>query len=251
MTSSLSRDERTLTYLDPRLVDLYDVDNPGGPDHDYYRALASKHGARRILDLGCGTGILTVTLASPGRSVVGVDPSPQMIAYARRRPGAAAVTWIEGDSSELAPGPFDLMVMTGNVAQHIPDPEWARTLSDLRAVAAPGAVLAFESRNPSSRAWEAWAREEPATRDTMFGPLTEWCTAEERDGGQVLLHFFNRFEATQEMLEEDLLLTFRDADLLTAQLAAADLEVTAIWGDWQRTPFDGDQPVMVFEARPL
>ena len=47
---------------DPRIVDLYDLDNPDGPDHDFYRALADSRDARSILDLGCGTGILTVTL---------------------------------------------------------------------------------------------------------------------------------------------------------------------------------------------
>ncbi|XQN48528.1 class I SAM-dependent methyltransferase, partial [Glutamicibacter creatinolyticus] len=55
-----------------RLVDLYDADNPDGPDHDYYRELAARHAASSILDLGCGTGILTVTFAGPGRQVTGV-----------------------------------------------------------------------------------------------------------------------------------------------------------------------------------
>lgn len=242
-----------MTDYDPWIVDLYDGDNPDGPDHDYYRSLATNIGARRILDIGCGTGILTVTFATPGRTVIGVDPSSTMIAYARRRAGADGVTWIEGDTRDLPADSFDLMVMTGNVAQHIADPGWERTLTDLRRVAAQGAILAFESRNPAARAWETWASEEPTTRDTMHGPLREWCEVEERHGGQVMLRFFNRFEATGELVEQDELLTFRSRDLLTAQLAAAGFAVTAVWGDWRRTPFDGSQAVMVFEAeaRPL
>lgn len=144
-----------------RLVDLYDADNPDGPDHDYYRELAARHAANSILDLGCGTGILTVTFAGPGRQVTGVDPSAAMLDYARRRPGAQAVRWVHGDSPLLPDGPYDLMVMTGNVAQHIADPQWQRTLSDLRARAAAGAVLAFESRNPAARAWETWGQRNP------------------------------------------------------------------------------------------
>lgn len=94
-----------VTDYAPRTVALYDGDNPDGPDHDYYRSLASVHGTRRILDLGCGTGILTVTLAAPGRVVVGVDPSPAMITYARQRSGAAGVAWVEGDSRDIVDGP--------------------------------------------------------------------------------------------------------------------------------------------------
>jgi ubiquinone/menaquinone biosynthesis C-methylase UbiE len=236
---------------DPRIVALYDGDNPDGPDHDYYRSLAADHGAQSILDLGCGTGMLTVTLVAPGRTVVGVDPSASMISYARQRSGADAVSWIEGDASDLASGPFDLMVMTGNVAQHIPDPHWERTLRELRRVASAGALLAFESRNPSVRAWESWAQEQPTTRDTMFGPLTEWYETDVPNEGQVLLRSFNQFEATKEVVGENQLLTFRSVDVLTAQLVAAGFEVSSVWGDWERTPFDGDQGVMVVEARPV
>ena len=237
-----------MTDYSPRTVELYDGENPDGPDHDYYRSLASVPGTRRVLDLGCGTGILTVTLAAPGRSVVGVDPSPAMIAYARRRSGADGVTWIEGDSRDVVAGPFDLILMTGNVAQHIPDPDWARTLGDLRRLISPGGVLAFESRNPSARAWEVWATEEPTARDTVLGPITEWCEVDELTDGQVVLRSFTRFESNDHVVQEDQLLTFRSAELLAEQLATAGFEISAIWGNWERTPFDR-QRVMVVEAR--
>lgn len=243
------RTEFMFTDYDSWMVNLYDGDNPDGPDHDYYRSLASPHEVQRILDLGCGTGILTVTLANHAQEVVGVDPSPAMISYARQRPGANDVTWIEGDSSSLSEGSFDLMVMTGNVAQHIPDPYWDNTLKDLRKLASEGCMLAFESRNPSTRAWEKWAAEEPTTRDTIYGPLSEWSKTVELDEGQVQLRSFSKFGSENELVEESVLLTFRDAQLLTEQLAAAGFETSAIWGDWDRTPFDGSQGVMIFEAR--
>jgi 2-polyprenyl-3-methyl-5-hydroxy-6-metoxy-1,4-benzoquinol methylase len=39
---------------------------------------------QRVLDVGCGTGLMSAKLAATGRRVVGVDLSPEMIARARR-----------------------------------------------------------------------------------------------------------------------------------------------------------------------
>src|SRR5215813_12778864 len=88
-------------YVDPRLVELYDIENPRGADTDFYLRLAAELDARHILDLGCGTGLLTRELATPGRRVVGVDPAPAMLAFACRQPGAECVRWVEGDARAL------------------------------------------------------------------------------------------------------------------------------------------------------
>jgi 2-polyprenyl-3-methyl-5-hydroxy-6-metoxy-1,4-benzoquinol methylase len=80
-----------MSDYDPRIVELYDTDNGDGADHDYYRRLAESVRAESVLDLGCGTGLLTVSLATAGRTVVGIDPSLTMIRYARSRPGGRQV----------------------------------------------------------------------------------------------------------------------------------------------------------------
>ncbi|MGP4981741.1 class I SAM-dependent methyltransferase [Glutamicibacter arilaitensis] len=233
---------------DPRIVALYDRANPNGPDHDYYRALASRQNAQRILDLGCGTGMLTVSFTGSGRRVVGVDPSSSMLAYARQRPGAENATWIQGDATALAEGEFDFMVMAGNVAQHIIDPQWQLSLNALRKAAVKGAVLAFESRNPAVRAWEKWADEAPGSSETPYGVLTEWCQTELLDEHNVMLRSFNRFEATGELHVEETLLAFRSERQIRAQLVEAGFEVRAVYSDWKSTEFSADKPLMVFEA---
>ena len=97
-----------------------------------------------------------------------------------------------GDSRNIPGGRFDLAVMSGNVAQHIPDPAWERTLSDIgRALRAEG-VLVFESRNPRARAWTTWSGE-PTSRHTDHGPLREWMAADELQPGRVLLTAYNEF----------------------------------------------------------
>lgn len=73
-----------LHYVDPRLVALYDLENQRGADTDFYLNLAAELDACRILDLGCGTGLLTHELATTGRKVTGIDPAPA----ARRGAGA-------------------------------------------------------------------------------------------------------------------------------------------------------------------
>lgn len=78
-------------YRDPDLVTLYDTDNPAGRDHRYYRELADALGARTVVDLGCGTGLLTRALATGTPRVTGVDPSPTMLDFARRQPGSERV----------------------------------------------------------------------------------------------------------------------------------------------------------------
>ncbi|OUE19181.1 Cypemycin methyltransferase [Clavibacter michiganensis] len=237
-----------MTSLDPRLVALYDGDNPDGPDHDFDRALTEEVGARSIVDLGCGTGMLTVSLARRGRRVVGVDPSAAMLDVARTRPGGDSVEWILGDSRAVPAGPYDLALMTGNVVQHIPDAEWIRTLADLRADLRPGGTLTFESRNPADRAWESWAG--PATtRDTAHGPLEEWAEVEETGPGRVAVAFRNRFAATGELVTDVQEFAFRDRATITAQLDDAGFDVDAVHGDFARGPLTASSRVMVFVAR--
>lgn len=238
-----------MTDYDPRIVDLYDEDNPEGPDHAFFRALADERRAHVVLDLGCGTGMLTVRLATGNRTVVGVDPSPTMIAFARDRPGAQRAEWVVGDSSSVPRAQFDFAVMTGNVAQHIPDPDWTRTLSDLRSSMSVGGTLAFDSRNPSARAWEGWAAPDRTSRDTQHGPLVEWMYAELVDDRTVQITAHNLFTRTGDTVTIREALKFRSLAEIERDLRAADFDIEAVYGDWFRSPFDDSAPVMVFVAR--
>jgi SAM-dependent methyltransferase len=69
----------------------------------------------RLLDVGCGPGILTVRLARLFEAAVGIDPDAAMIAEGRRAAqerDTANITWIQGRAEELpavAPGPYRLV----------------------------------------------------------------------------------------------------------------------------------------------
>jgi len=69
--------------------------------------------ARRILDVGCGTGGLASALARPDRQITGIDLSPEMIRRARARAsGIAGVAFEVGDLMTWLPAsqPFDAIV---------------------------------------------------------------------------------------------------------------------------------------------
>ncbi len=74
-------------FRDPDLAQFYDRDCPWTPDFDWFASFVA--GAGSVLDLGCGTGIFTTTLAACGAVAVGVDPAGAMLSIARARAGGA------------------------------------------------------------------------------------------------------------------------------------------------------------------
>lgn len=238
-------------YSDPRLVALYDIENPRGADTDFYLGLAAELDAHRILDLGCGTGLLTRALASPGRQVVGVDPAPAMLAVARRQPRAERVQWVEGDARALGTPAADLVVTTGNVTQvFLDDAEWTATLAAIHAALCPGGYLAFESRNPQDRAWERWDRAATYERfDSPNGPMESWLEVVRVGEGRVALEGHNIFLSTGEVVVVTDELRFRSHEELRTTLAAAGFTVEQVYGDWKKGLLLSTSRVMIFVAR--
>ncbi len=74
-----------------------------------------------VLDLGCGTGRHALWLANAGASVTAVDFSMEMLAEARKKPGAERVRFLAHDLHlplPVAGGNFDLVV-SGLVLEHL------------------------------------------------------------------------------------------------------------------------------------
>ncbi|WP_420641294.1 class I SAM-dependent methyltransferase [Candidatus Leptofilum sp.] len=249
-----------LHYTEPRLVDLYDIENPRGADTDFYVELAAELDARHILDLGCGTGLFTRELAMvDGRTVVGIDPASAMLAYAQLQSGAERVQWVEGTSKMLVTPQADLLIMTSHVAQvFLDDAEWDDTLQDIYNALRPGGYLAFESRNPEARGWERWNREDSFFRyGSPHGLMETWVEVvgvenSHFDSAQCRrVHFqgHNIFTATGEKLVVDSELRFRTLAELTSSLHNAGFTIAHLYGNWDHTPFVTTSPEMIFIAR--
>ncbi|QDY78001.1 class I SAM-dependent methyltransferase [Streptomyces qinzhouensis] len=212
----------------PDLAAIYDAVEADRSDLDAYLRMAEEFGARRILDIGCGTGVFALQLAGRGLEVTGLDPAGASLDVARAKPGADRVHWIHGDITALPPlpplGGFDLITMTANVAQAIDSPAlWSATLRGAHAALRPGGRLVFETREPARRAWESWNREESYEVVDVpgAGEVESWYDV--LDAGLPLVTFRQTcvFRATGTVLTSDSTLRFRTREDIATDLAEA------------------------------
>src|SRR5258708_38420013 len=170
-------------FNDPRLVAIYNTVCPLDGYEKFYIELAEKLAAKTIIDLGCGTGLLTCELAKQGHEMIGVEPSKLMLEVARKSTCGTHVKWIEGNALSLGGFDADLTIMTGHVAQfHVDEAYWINSLKSIHKALRPGGYLAFESRNPCVQPWINnqehidWhsATSPRKVTDPVEGPLETW-----------------------------------------------------------------------------
>lgn len=133
-----------------RWAEVYDHDgNPlQGLEAPVMHAAMGDVRGLRALDLGCGTGRHSVWLANCGASVTAVDFSEGMLAEARRKPGAEAVTFIAHDLHTPLPftTEFDLVV-SGLVLEHLRD--LGAFFAEARRVLKPGGRAIISAMHPA------------------------------------------------------------------------------------------------------
>lgn len=129
----------------------YDIEQGLGnePRIAFYSSLAREFG-EPVLEVACGTGLVTIPMAELGFELVGVDLTPEMLAQARRKSTGLPITWIEGDARQLDLGwQFRLIFITGNAFQaFLTREDQEKLLAGVRAHLAEGGAFAFETRNP-------------------------------------------------------------------------------------------------------
>lgn len=105
----------------------------------------------KILDLGCGTGRLSLYLQDLGYEVVAIDSSAEMLAVARSKEGGKRVTWLQGDAFALPVqhGSFDVVVAL-RLAFHFAD--LRRVLAAAINATKPGGTIVLDTYNWSVRA---------------------------------------------------------------------------------------------------
>ncbi len=205
----------------PRLTAIYDLLEPDRSDLKVYVGIALELRARRVLDVGCGTGTFALLLAERGLEVAGVDPAGGSLEVARAKPGADRVRWVHGDATALPALQVDLATMTGNVAQAIVEPsDWAATLRGLYGAMRPGGYLVFETRDPAYRGWREWNRADSYRVSEIpgVGAVQSWVELTDVSGPVVSFRWTYLFEDDGVALTSDSTLRFRERAEVEAAL---------------------------------
>lgn len=142
-------------------------------DVTFYRQLATKRLASRpwggrILELGAGSGRVTVPLARDGHEVVAIDQSKPMLAKLRARvenlpaSASARIIAVDGDLCTFkVPGKFPLVIAAFNVLEHLyTRGEFHACLQRVAEHLEPGGAFAFDVQMPDL----AWLVRDPAKR---------------------------------------------------------------------------------------
>jgi len=110
---------------------------------------AGVRSGQRLLDVGCGTGVVAITAARLGAKVCGVDLTPELLERAREnsRIAAVEVDWREGDAEQLpySDATFDV-VLSQFGHMFAPRPDVA--MGEMLRVLKPSGVIAFSTWPP-------------------------------------------------------------------------------------------------------
>ncbi|MEO0983865.1 MAG: class I SAM-dependent methyltransferase [Pseudomonadota bacterium] len=240
-------------FEDSKLAALYDplVSASSRDDYDFY--LPFIMAARRVLDVGCGTGVLLKEARAAGHAgdLVGIDPARGMIDIAAQDD---SIDWRLGDLTLVdLDGGFDFVVMTGHAFQVLlTDDEISGLFARLAELLAPSGRFGFETRNPAVEPWRAWRPERVSEVQAPGGARITMRREILKPFDGDTLAFRHVFESSAwegGPETSDSTLRFMTAEPIDRLLAAAGLALDARYGGFDRSPFTAGSPEIITIAR--
>ena len=164
-------DRRTIGRLFDEVPELYDRVRPTYPDELFADlvAVTGIHEGSPVLEVGCGTGQATRSLAALGLSVIAVEPGPGLAAVARRR--LVSLNHIQVETSTFEEWDdrgrrFDLLLAAASWHWVDPSIGWPRAYAVLR----PGGWMALIGNVVVRRPGEPEVYAETADLHQRYGP---------------------------------------------------------------------------------
>jgi SAM-dependent methyltransferase len=168
-----------------RVAERYDELRAADDDHELTDrlVLAGDLAGRRVLDVGCGTGTVAVQLATRyGCRVWGIDPSPEMLAVAKQKAGAAArFKLARAEQLPFKEAWFERATMV-SVAHHVDRP---LAFAELARVVGPEGRVVISNADPDGFG-DRWLMEvfpELLDRELARFPTAENLETELREAG--------------------------------------------------------------------
>ena len=247
-------DDDAFTSIAP----FYDLDfEDYHDDPSFYARLAATHGTE-VLELGCGTGRVTVPLAKAGLTVTGVDINEAMLKVARARSKGLSVTYQRGDMTALdLKRKFNLVTIPLGSVQHLASSDdLVSTLAVVARHLDQGGVGVVDVESPHSDDFQVGPLPvvEHWTKPWEGGTVTKVVAVEPHpsEGMKWITWHFDVADREGRLRRVNAIFTFRTITLDELHLAGrlAGLRIIARFGDYEFTPYhDGAERLIVLFQR--
>jgi 2-polyprenyl-3-methyl-5-hydroxy-6-metoxy-1,4-benzoquinol methylase len=243
-------------FADPPNYDIEEGER-SIPRIAFYCELAKSVGGP-VLEMACGSGLVTIPIAATGLDVTGIDLTRLMLEHARKKAEEQNlnIRWVEADARSFDLGTsYKFIYLTGNAFQAFLRREDQETLlASVKRHLDPKGIFAFETRNPSGHDLTNQPEEE---FDQSYVSV---------NGHQVSVYFTQRYDPLAQVMywtsyrrwndgtrdhnkETHIACRFTHPQELEALLHYNGFQVIQQYGNWRKEVLSASSPSIISICR--